>query len=145
MLLLPFGVLINVKATTQTTNGIQYDDTVTDGSGYKVTGQSSSGVVVNDLGGNNTLSMYNILDVYYNPTSNQLSYGFTSSFGTFAQAQSPQISVNDYLTSDTTNTITSNNPNFSYEGYFSSVKIFDYQNYTQKKTKITEQKINEIL
>lgn len=104
MLVLPFSLLLNVNATTQTTKGIQYDDSITNGNGYKVTSQSASGVVVNNIGANNTLGMYKILDVYYNPTSNQISYDFTSSFNTFAQAQSPQISVNDYLTSDTTNT-----------------------------------------
>ena len=97
LLLLPFGVLLNVKATAITFN---LDNNTTNGQGKKVLNTTS--VTVNDIGANNTLGMYKLLDVYYDSTSNQISYGFAGSFGTFANAQNPALTVNDYLTTDDT-------------------------------------------
>ena len=94
LLLLPFGVLLNVKATAITFN---LDDNTTNGQGKKVLNQVTNGVKVNYINNNDVLAMYKLLDVYYDTTSNQVSYGFTSSFGTYANAQNPTLTVNDYL------------------------------------------------
>ena len=85
LLLLPFGVLLNAKAADVQ---IQVD------SNTSKTGDSNSKLVTNQgtitVNGinytnntNDTLKAYKILDTFYNSTTNEISYDFTSSFKAF--------------------------------------------------------------
>ena len=127
LLLLPFGVLLNVKATGVT---FSLDNNTTNGQGKKVLNQVTNGVRVNNVGENDVLAMYKIVDLYYDTTSNQISYGFAGSFGTYANAQNPALTVNDYLTTDTTDTTENHDNKYPDNSDFNAL-VSDYANYVR--------------
>ena len=120
MILLPLSGLLNVSATTQNTNGIQYDDSRTktgDSASYFVTGTAD--IIVYDINANATendeFSAYKVVDVFYNPTTNQFSYQFTTTFAIFVGT----------LTTAEIQAITGDNSatTFTVDDYLDSTKV----------------------
>ncbi len=91
MLLLPFTSLLNVKAADVT---IAVDDTKlleSDKNFKRATNKTN--IILNDVGEYNedatqmdTFSAYKILDVYYNETTNEIVYDFTTDFSNFKKS-----------------------------------------------------------
>ena len=73
MLILPFGVLLNVKAVA-----ISVDNSITNGQGKKVL--NTADVTVAGINAGDQLNMYKLVDVYYNSSTNEMSYAFTDTF-----------------------------------------------------------------
>ena len=95
LLLLPFGALLNARAATQTTKGVTYDDATTktgDSASYLVTGTGT--ITVNNVAAGDTFAAYKIVNAYYNPSINQITYAFTSDFQAFLT--STANTANDY-------------------------------------------------
>ena len=94
MLLLPFTSLLNVKAEatqiTVDTNTAKSDDP----NSKKVTNTTKLTVT----GGADLLKAYKVLDIYYNETSNQMSYDFTSTFTGFKASSYATTTTKDFST-----------------------------------------------
>ena len=91
LLLLPFSSLLNVWAEGVT---ITTDDTkmLTSDSNFKYV-TNTTNILLNNVGEYNedvtkmdTFSAYKILDVYYNKSTNEMNYDFTSDFNTFKKS-----------------------------------------------------------
>ena len=91
LLLLPFSSLLNVWAEGVT---ITTDDTkmLTSDSNFKYV-TNTTNILLNNVGEYNedvtkmdTFSAYKILDVYYNNSTNEMNYDFTSDFNTFKKS-----------------------------------------------------------
>lgn len=100
--LMLFGTM-NVQAATSITTNPSRPGTTDTGSRY-VTNQST--ITINGVVSTDHLSAYKILDVYYNSSTNQITYEFTSDFKAF-QAQNStyrNLTVDEYydLTSGST-------------------------------------------
>ena len=91
MLLLPFSNLLNAKAEAVS---ITTDDTkllASDNNFEYVT--NTTNILLNNVSEYNedatkmdTFSAYKILDVYYNKTTNEMTYDFTTDFNTFKKS-----------------------------------------------------------
>ena len=83
MLLLPFSNLLNVKAEAVT---ITTDDTklLTSDNNFKYV-TNTTNLYLNDVAAQDTFSAYKVLDVYYNKSSNEITYAFTESFQGFIE------------------------------------------------------------
>ncbi len=97
MLLLPFTSLLNVKAeATQITvdnNTAKSDDP----NSKKVTNTTKLSIKDDEIG-TDSFKAYKVLDIYYNETSNQMSYDFTSTFTDFKSSSYATTTTKDFST-----------------------------------------------
>ncbi len=97
MLLLPFTSLLNVKAEatqiTVDTNTTKSDDP----NSKKVTNTTKLSIKDDEIG-TDSFKAYKVLDIYYNETSNQMSYDFTSTFTDFKASSYATTTTKDFST-----------------------------------------------
>ena len=104
LLVLPFSMLLNVKAVGVT---ITTDSNTTYAGGELVTNTGTITVYDVNTDGNGSISdtfkAYKILDIYYNSTANEMKYKFTTNFQSFLTSINNSLTVDGYfnLTSDT--------------------------------------------
>ncbi len=94
MLLLPFTSLLNVKAEA---TDITVDSSITksdDPNSKKVT--NTAKLTVYDVA--DLLKAYKVLDIYYNETSNEMSYDFTTTFTNFKSSSYATTTTKDFST-----------------------------------------------
>ena len=93
--LLGFVTTASAAAITITVDNTK--SLITDTNSYYVTNQGT--ITISNVDTGDSLSAYKVLDVYYNQTSNVVSYDFTTSFKSFLAQSSTysSLSVQDYM------------------------------------------------
>ena len=92
-----FGFVTTVSAAAITIAVDNTKNLATDSNSYYVTNQGT--ITISNVDSGDSLSAYKVLDVYYNQTSNVVSYDFTTNFKAFlAQSTTYRtLSVQDYM------------------------------------------------
>ena len=97
MLLLPFTSLLNVKAeATQIT--VDSNVTKSDDLNSKKVTNATKLSITGEYMGPDSFKAYKVLDIYYNETSNEMSYDFTSAFTNFKASSYATTTTKDFST-----------------------------------------------